>query len=129
MPDVAAGAVVAIVDDDPAIRTALGRLTRALGYVPALFDGAEPLLADPSGLRIAAIVTDLQMPGLSGLDLLRILRRRRPALPVLVMTAYPSEAGRARALALGAFAYLAKPFDAEQFEHCLTVALGSAGNP
>ncbi|MCK2053076.1 MULTISPECIES: response regulator [unclassified Methylobacterium] len=124
--------IVAIVDDDPAIRAALARLTRALGYAPAPFAGAEPLLRagpfspEADGSTIAVVITDVQMPGLSGLDLLRILHTRHPALPVIVMTAYPSEANRARALASGAFAYLAKPFDAEQFEGCLRSVLGGA---
>jgi FixJ family two-component response regulator len=121
--------VVAIVDDDPAIRSALSRLARSLGYAPASFAGAEPLLKAADDAGIAVVVTDVQMPGLSGLDLLRLLRLRRPTLPVIVMTAYPSEASRARALASGAFAYLAKPFDAEQFEHCLGSVLGITRDP
>ena len=116
--------VVAIVDDDPSIRSALDRLTRALGYAALAFDGAEPLLAKLDEADIAFVVTDVQMPGLSGLDLLKILAGRRPHLPVMVMTAYPSAATRDRALALGAVAYCAKPFEADQFEHCLTTALG-----
>ena len=117
--------VVAIVDDDPSIRSALDRLTRALGYEALVFDGVEPLLATLDEANIAFVVTDVQMPGLSGLDLLRILAGQRPHLPVMVMTAYPSEATRERALALGAFAYYAKPFEADQFERCLTTVLGS----
>ncbi|WP_232629943.1 response regulator [Methylobacterium sp. Leaf118] len=117
--------VVAIVDDDPAIRAALDRLTRALGYEALVFDGAAPLLAKLNEADIAFVVTDVQMPGLSGLDLLRILGGQRPHLPVMVMTAYPSEAARERALALGAFAYCAKPFEADQFERCLTSVLGA----
>ncbi|MGU3362972.1 response regulator transcription factor [Methylobacterium sp. M6A4_1b] len=126
---VAGGPVIAIVDDDPGIRTALGRLTRSLGFVPALFEGAEPLLVDPLVDRISVVITDIQMPGLSGLYLLRILRQRNPTLPILVMTAYPSETGRKRAFDLGAFAYLAKPFDAAQFEQCLKLVLGSGKSP
>ena len=102
--------VVAIVDDDPAIRSALSRLARSLGYAPAHFAGAEPLLKVADDAGIAVVVTDVQMPGLSGLDLLRLLRLRR-------------------ALASGAFAYLAKPFDAEQFEHCLGSVLGITRDP
>ncbi|WP_173009434.1 response regulator [Methylobacterium sp. P1-11] len=121
--------VVAIVDDDPSIRSALDRLTRALGYEALAFAGAEPLLAKLDEADIEFVVTDVQMPGVSGLELLKILAERRPHLPVMVMTAYPSESTRARALALGAFAYCAKPFEADQFEHCLTTALGAPTPP
>lgn len=126
---VAGGPVVAIVDDDPSIRSALHRLTRAFGYEAVVFNGAEPLLVRLDEAAIALVVTDLQMPGLSGLELLRILTKRRPDLPVMVMTAYPSEATRERALALGAFAYCAKPFEADQFERALTDVLGPPPKP
>lgn len=116
--------VIAIVDDDISIRVALDRLTRSLGYPAQVFPAAEPLLACLADAAFGLVVTDVQMPTLSGLDLLRILSERAPELPVLVMTAYPSAATHARALALGAVACLAKPFDAEQFEACLKHALG-----
>ena len=118
------GPVVAIDDDDPSIRSALHRLTRALGYEAIMFDGAEPLLAELDEVEIALVVTDVQMPGLNGLELLRILAKRRPGLPVMLMTAYPNEASHQRALALGALAYCAKPFEAEHFERTLAAVLG-----
>src|SRR3954469_1036198 len=77
--------VVAIVDDDPSIRSALDRLIRALGYEALAFAGAEPLLARLDEADIAFVVTDVQMPGVSGLELLKILAERRPHLPVMVM--------------------------------------------
>lgn len=110
---------VAIVDDDPAVRRALTRLTEALGYVPMPFETAGHLLAALGTVEPGCVVTDLQMPGLSGLDLLRRLRLRRPRLRVILITATPSDATRRQALACGAFACLAKPFDAEEFERCL----------
>lgn len=116
--------VIAIVDDDVSIRVALGRLTRSLGYPAQVFPAAEPLLASLTDAAFGLVITDVQMPTISGLDLLRILSERAPDLPVLVMTAYPSAATHARALALGAVACLAKPFEAEQFETCLKQALG-----
>lgn len=119
------GPVVAIVDDDPSIRSALHRLTRALGYEAVMFDGAEPLLAELDEADIALVVTDVQMPGLSGFELLRILAERRPSLPVMLMTAYSNEESRRRALSLGALAYCAKPFEAEHFERTLAAVLGS----
>ncbi|AWN51144.1 response regulator [Methylobacterium sp. 17Sr1-1] len=110
---------VAIVDDDPAIRLALTRLVGSLGYAPMPFETGGHLLAALGAVEPGCVVTDLQMPGLSGLDLLRQLRLRRPRLRVILVTAYPSDANRRRALAYGAFAYLAKPFEAEELERCL----------
>ena len=122
------GILVANVDDDPLIRTALARLTRSLGYEPVLFERAELLLVEPTPADIGVVVTDIQMPGMTGLDLLRILRVRFPDLPVIIMTAYPSEVSRERASALGAFAYLTKPFDAREYESCLSDAFGRTRN-
>ncbi|WP_102960551.1 response regulator [Mangrovicella endophytica] len=110
---------IAVVDDDPAMRVALTRLLRSLDYDPLLFDSAEDLLAAFDAVRPECIVTDVQMPGINGLDLLRLLRLRRPDLPVILITAYPSSSSRDRALASGARAYLPKPFDADEFERCL----------
>lgn len=115
---------VAIVDDDPAVGIALTRLIRSLGYRPALFGSAEDLIGSLDRSVVECVVTDLQMPGMSGLDLLRKLKALRPDLPVIVVTAYPSRPTRERALASGAFAYLPKPFDADEFERCLAAVLG-----
>lgn len=111
--------LVAIVDDDPAIRTALTRLTRSLGYRPEAYESAEALLSAFHEVQPVCVVTDVQMPGLSGLDLLRMVQLQKPDIPVIVITAYPSGSTRERALAAGAFAYLAKPFDGDEFERCL----------
>lgn len=119
--------VVAIVDDDPAVRAALTRLVRSFGHQGTGFESAESLLqALDAAERFDCVVTDIQMPGLSGIHLLRALRERRPGLPVILITAYPSSSHRERAAALGAAAYLTKPFDAAEFEHCLAGALGPA---
>ncbi|MFB0488673.1 FixJ family two-component response regulator [Methylobacterium sp. OAE515] len=108
--------VIAIVDDDASVRSALERLTRALGYEARLFEGGRAFLDALAGNGIAMVITDVQMPHLNGLELLRLLSEHKPDLPVLVMTAYPSEAMEGRALALGALACLAKPFGADQLE-------------
>lgn len=111
--------MVAIVDDDPFIRTALGRLVRSIGYDVVVFDTAGAVLTHPGLRDIACLLADLQMPGINGVELIQTLAVRAPALPVVAMTAYPSEAIRQRALEAGAVAYLTKPFDAAQLEDCL----------
>ncbi|MCI0755801.1 response regulator transcription factor [Teichococcus vastitatis] len=110
---------MAIVDDDAFIRAALARLVRSIGYEALLFDGAAPLLSYTALDGLFCVLADLQMPRISGIELIQILAIRHPALPVVAMTAYPRDATRLRALESGAAAYLTKPFDADLLENCL----------
>nr|WP_183182540.1 response regulator [Azospirillum sp. OGB3] len=110
------GHIVAIVDDDPFIRAALGRLVRSIGYEALAFEGAEAMLSHATLKGFCCVLADLQMPGVNGIELIQTLAGRCPTLPVVAMTAYPSEAIRQRALAAGAVAYLTKPFDATLLE-------------
>ncbi|MGF7151778.1 FixJ family two-component response regulator [Sphingomonas zeicaulis] len=104
--------LVAVVDDDRSIRTALSSLLRSAGYDVALFETAEAFLeADVAG-RPACLITDIQMPGMGGLALIERIAALWPDLPVIVITAFPEDALRRRALDAGAAAFLSKPFDA-----------------
>lgn len=117
--------LIAIVDDDDAIRTGLSSLLRSAGYAVDLFASAEDFLASlPQGTP-RCLVTDIQMPGLSGLDLQARLKADGRSIPVLVMTAFPEAAVRERALAAGAIGFLSKPFDANALLDCLRRALGT----
>ena len=120
---------VAIVDDDDAIRTALARLVRTIGYRSHSFTTGEDLLADFDKLRPGCVLTDIQMPGMNGLALLRQLRRRSPELPILVMTAYPSQTNREQAFAGGAEEYMTKPLDDVKLEVWLLRVLGKPTAP
>ncbi len=111
--------LVAIVDDDDSIRSALSRLVRTIGYRSIAFDSAEALLQRLEEVRPSCVLTDVQMPGMSGLELTKVLREREPDLPVAVMTAYPVTASRERAMAAGATEYLTKPFDENDLERWL----------
>ena len=117
--------IVAIVDDDGAIRNALARLVRTLGYEPSVFSDGEELLAALDALRPDCVLTDIQMPGMNGLALTQHLNRRAPSLPVLVMTAYPSFTNREQALSFGATEYLTKPLDDDKLENWLQGVLGA----
>lgn len=103
--------LVAIVDDDPAIRGSVDSFLRSAGLTSLGFASAEDLLADAAQARWACIVTDLHMPGMTGLDLLAEITRRGWHHPVIVMTAYPTDASRNQALRGGAAAFLTKPID------------------
>src|SRR5215468_5536468 len=103
-----------LVDDDASIRWVLERAFRNGGMSPRAFEAAEPAL---DALRREApdvLVTDIRMPGQSGLDLLKKIRDARPALPVIVMTAHSDLGSAVSAYEGGAFEYLPKPFDIDQ---------------
>jgi FixJ family two-component response regulator len=104
--------VIAIVDDDRSIRVALSSLLRSMDYEVRLFDGAQALVKDSDIAAIDCIVTDVQMPGKTGLDMLEELAGRGVRIPAIVITAFPEQAVRQRALRLGAKAFFSKPFDA-----------------
>lgn len=116
--------IIAVVDDDEAIRVALRSLLRSLGYEVRLFEDAPSFLADARMNPPDCVLTDIQMPGMNGLDLQREVRRTMPRLPVIVITAFPEEAIRRQALADGALGFLSKPFDAAAIIRCLSEALG-----
>ena len=127
MTDTDAGSslrVVAVVDDDDSIRSTLGRLLRTIGYEARTFASAAALLSELAHSAPSCVLTDIQMPGMNGLDLARELSKLMPALPVLVMTAYPSLASRELALAAGASEYLTKPLDDRRLEAWLWEVIG-----
>src|SRR3954471_13033381 len=95
--------VVAVVEDDAPSRTALGRLLRAAGFEPALFDSAEAYLdAAPTP---SCVVVDVQLPGISGIELQQRLRAAEPAPPIIVITAAREAVIRDRAQQHGCAAF------------------------
>jgi len=118
-------ALVAIVDDDDAIRRGLSSLLRSAGYGVRLFASAEEYLVDSASPRPDCVLTDIQMPGMSGLDLQDRLAKTSPATPVLIMTAFPTIAIEERATAAGARSFLSKPFDAGVLLQALQDALAN----
>ncbi len=102
-----------VVDDDASIRWVLERALRAGGMAPHLFESADEALA---ALRTAApdvLITDIRMPGSSGLDLLQKVQAEWPTLSVIVMTAHADLGSAVSAYESGAFEYLPKPFDVD----------------
>lgn len=101
--------IVAIVDDDEAIRDALSDLLMVEGFACHAFDGGAAFLAEFGHQTFDCLITDVRMPGMTGLELLEHLQALDSSLPVIVLTSVADEQSRARALALGARAWLAKP--------------------
>jgi two-component system, NtrC family, nitrogen regulation response regulator GlnG len=103
-----------LVDDDASIRWVLERALRNGGMTPRAFEAAEPALEALRREAPDVLMTDIRMPGQSGLALLRRIRDTRPALPVIVMTAHSDLGSAVSAYEGGAFEYLPKPFDIDQ---------------
>src|SRR5215203_2580595 len=101
--------MIAIVDDDDAVREATKTLVRSLGYNASTFGSAEEFLNSKQFSNTSCLITDLQMPGLSGLDLQDRLIAKGHRIPIVFLTGDSDESLRARALKAGAIAFLSKP--------------------
>jgi FixJ family two-component response regulator len=103
--------IVSIVDDDPMVRDSTVDLLNSYGYTALGFETAEKFLGSGEVANTCCLITDQQMPGLSGTELQKHLRAAGYRTPIIFITAYPLPAVREQALAAGAIAYLTKPFD------------------
>lgn len=119
MPATTSRGLVAIVDDDDSMRRSLERLLQANEFSTAAFANAEDFLDSASGDSAIALVLDIHLGGMSGIELRRHLLATQPTLPVIFITAYDHEATRAQALALGCIDYLQKPFDVDRLMRAL----------
>jgi len=115
--------VIAIVDDDESFRRATMSFIRSLGYTATAFDSAEALLESDRIQDIDCLITDLQMPGMTGIELQDRLIAQGHRLPVIFVTAFPGIKARAQALANGAVGFFAKPFNDQRLVACLNEAL------
>lgn len=117
-------ALVCIVDDDQLVRELIGRLLRSYGYQAEAFPSAAGLLAFPRLDETTCLVADVNMPGMTGIELHRQLMSTGRQIPTILITAYPDEAARLRALADGVLCYLGKPFSDSELLRCVRMALG-----
>jgi FixJ family two-component response regulator len=117
--------VISIVDDDEAVREATRGLVRSLGYVAATFASAEEFLNSDRVWDTSCLIADVQMPGLSGVDLQSRLIADGNRTPIIFVTAFPEERIRKRALEAGAIGFLSKPFEEECLIEYLQAALQS----
>jgi CheY-like chemotaxis protein len=118
--------IVAIVDDDIAVGNAIEVLMRSVGLIAKAFSSGEEFLRSPELSRTGCLVVDFDMPKMSGLDLHNNLSRLGNEIPTVLITAYPSDGIRARALQAGIICYLPKPFDESDLLNCIQAALGRA---
>ena len=118
------GILVAVVDDDASIRKAVSSLVRSAGHTARMYESGEDFLADDTFPPADCLLTDIQMPGMNGLELQLDVAQRFPGLPVIIMTAFPKPILRSRALAAGAARFLSKPFPAEELLEVLAEVAG-----
>jgi FixJ family two-component response regulator len=119
-------ALISIVDDDESTRESTKGLVRSLGYQAVAFASAEEFLQSDCVDHTSCLITDVQMPGLSGIDLQRGLIARGILMPTIFITAFPEQLTQACAMKAGAVGYLGKPFSEDSLVRCLDSALGCA---
>jgi FixJ family two-component response regulator len=123
--------VISVIDDDASVRAATDNLLSSHGYPVQTFASAEEFLQSADLDDSSCVIADVQMPAMSGLDLLMHMRTQGYKAPFIFITAFPEESVRARALNAGAICFLAKPFAGPALINCVEVALnehrGGAG--
>ena len=117
--------LVSVVEDDRFFRESMRRLMRSLGYSVAAFPTAADFLASPRLAETACLIADVHMPAMTGLELHRRLVEAGYSIPTILVTAYPDEDVRARALKDGVVCYLRKPVDQEHLLRYVRAALHS----
>ena len=109
-------ATIWVIDDDRSIRWVLEKALGQEGYQPVCFEDADEALnrLDEGGLEPDVLISDVRMPGTDGLRMLKILQRKNPNLPVIIMTAHSDLDSAVASYQGGAFEYLPKPFDVDE---------------
>ena len=120
--------LVSVVEDDRFFRESMGRLMRSLGYTVQAFPSAADFLASPRLGETACLIADVHMPAMTGIELYRHLIDAGRVIPTILVTAYPNDVDRTRALNDGVVCYLRKPVDEQELSRCLRAALAPAGN-
>ena len=117
--------VISVIDDDESMRVATKRLVRSLGLACHTFACAEELLQSSCLNDTSCVIADVQLPGMSGVELQELLIARGYRTPVSLITAFPDEKVRTRALRAGATCFLSKPCDVPALIECLESALST----
>lgn len=117
--------LVSVVDDDESVRESLPDLLREFGFAAQAFASAEEFLASDRIGQTHCLILDIAMPGMSGPDLQRELRRRGERIPIVFITAHGDETTRPRLIEQGAVECLIKPFSDTALREALDVALGA----
>jgi FixJ family two-component response regulator len=115
--------LIACVEDDVSAREALAGFLKAFGFAPGVFSSAEEFLQFDRLGETSCLITDIHLDGMSGLQLQSRLAASGSRIPVIVITAFPDDRVRARALSAGAVCFLNKPFNRGDLLTCIRSAL------
>ena len=116
-------AIIAIVDDDPSVRQGLERLIRSLGWKTESFGSAQEFLASPRINAPTCIVLDLQLPGLSGLELQKQMSEAGVETPIVFLTGHGDIPASVKAMKAGAIEFLTKPVDEQDLLNAIQEAI------
>ena len=119
---------VYVIDDDPAMRDSLDFLLGSAGFRVRVFDSAQVFLDELAGLEPGCVVTDVRMPGIDGMEILRRVNAGARKLPVIVMTGHGDVPLAVEAMKLGALDFLEKPFEDERLIGMIETALSEQQN-
>src|SRR5437879_3210736 len=117
---------VYVIDDDAAMRDSLDFLLGAADFDVTLFESAQHFLDALPGVDFGCVVSDIRMPGIDGIELLKLLKANRHAFPVLIMTGHGDVPLAVEAMKLGAIDFLEKPFEDDRLVGMIEVALKQA---
>jgi FixJ family two-component response regulator len=120
---VAEAPIISVIDDDPSVRTATARLLRSMGFSVYAFASAQEFLSSPRLSETSCVIADVQMPGMTGVELQDHLIAHDHSMPVIFITAFPHDRVRERAMNAGAVCFLSKPFDETRLLECVEQAL------
>jgi FixJ family two-component response regulator len=115
--------LISIIDDDESVRFATGSLVRSAGFSARTFASAEEFLESDCVTESSCIITDIQMPGLTGAELQCRLLAEGRRTPLIFITAFPNNSLRTRVLEAGAACFLTKPFNGESLIQCIEAIL------
>ncbi|SRR6266508_101667 len=118
---------VLLADDDPDLLEGMRSLLMAWGYEVETAQDGRAALNKVGEVQPSLVITDVVMPAMNGLELLEAVKRDKPDIPVIVLTAHGSSETRHRAVTQGALAYLPKPVDTARLKSLLVTALGEEG--
>lgn len=121
--------LISVVDDDPSVRSSLQLLIKSFGFQTAIFESAESFLEAEQLHRTSCLISDLQMPGMNGLQLQSYLAGVNRAIPTIFITAYDDKESRRKAMQAGAVAFLSKPFTDKQLLQAIHTSLAQANDP
>ena len=114
--------MISIVDDEECVREAVRGLVRSFGFDAYAFSSAETFLKSSRLSDTACVITDIQMPGMSGMELQDVLIAQDRPVPIIFMTTFPDERIRQRVLNAGAVGFLVKPFSDGCLINCMKTA-------